>query len=76
MNYISAILRIICGIVLIFLSCSTYQRISKHIADGGQIQIFGFTTSASSGELALGVIGLIGIFLVTLGVISLVSKRK
>ena len=76
MNCISAILRIVCGMVLIFLSYSTYQRIGKHIAAGEPVQIFGHTISASSGEIALGVIGLIGVFLVVLGVVTLVCKRK
>ena len=77
MNFVSAILRIICGFALIILSYSTYHRISERVAAGEPMQILGFTTGASSGQLTLafGVVGLIGVFLVVLGVVTLVKKR-
>ncbi len=78
MNPIATILRIICGFALIILAYSTYSRNSQHIAAGEPMQIFGHVTGASSGQLTLafGVIGLIGLFLIGLGVVTLLKNRR
>ena len=77
MNTIPAIIRIVCGLALIIFSYSTYHRISGHIAAGEPIEIFGVTIGASPGQLtfAFGVIGLIGILLFILGVVTYFKKR-
>ena len=77
MNSISAILRILCGLALIIFSYSTYRRASEHVAAGGPIEIFGVTMGASPGQLnfALGVVGLIGILLIILGIVTFTKKR-
>ena len=77
MNAISAILRIVCGLALVILAYSTYSRNSQHIAAGEPMQIFGYATGASSGQLTLAfaVIGLIGLFMVGLGIATLLKRR-
>ena len=77
MNSLSAILRIICGLALIIFSYSTNHRISEPIAAGAPIEIFGVTIGASPGQLtfALVVIGLIGLLLTMLGVVTFFKKR-
>jgi hypothetical protein len=78
MNPVSAILRIICGLVLIILAYSTYNSNSQHFAAGEPLRVFGFTTSASPGQLtfAFGAIGLIGLLLIGLGVVTLLKSRR
>ena len=78
MNPISSILRIICGLALIVLSYSTYHKNSERFAAGESLQIFGFPTGASSGQLTLAfsVIGLIGAVLIVLGVLGLLKSRQ
>jgi hypothetical protein len=77
MNTISSILRMICGLALIILSVSTYYRNSIRITSGGSAQIFGFPTGAAGWQLtlALGVIGLIGLFLIILGIAGLRKRH-
>ncbi len=77
MNSVSAILRIICGLALIIFSYSTYHRISEPIAAGRPMEIFGVTMGASPGQVTFGlvVIGLIGLLLVILGVVTFFKKR-
>ena len=78
MNLISSILRIICGLALIILAYSTHQKNTAHVAAGEPLQIFGITTGASSTQLGISfiVIGLIGLFLIILGVINLLKSRQ
>jgi hypothetical protein len=77
MNVISAVLRFICGLVLIIAAYATYRRASGHVAAGEPLQIAGVTFNASPSELAvsLGVVGLIGLLLIVLGVVALIRKR-
>jgi len=77
MNSVSAILRIICGLALIIFSYSTYHRISEPIAAGRPMEIFGVTMGASPGQVTFGlvVIGLIGLLLVILGVVTFCMTR-
>ncbi len=78
MNSISPIIRIICGLALIILSYTTYQNTFAQAAPGSQLQIFGMSTGASSGQLTLGfvVIGVIGAALLALGVMGILKSRK
>jgi len=77
MNVLSAILRFICGVVLIVAAYTTYHRINGRIAAGEPVQIAGITLGASPHEVswALGVVGLIGVLLIVFGVVTLVKKR-
>ena len=76
MNMISGILRLICGLALIIFSIGTYYRASEHVAAGNPVQVLGITIGLSSGGLALAleVVGLIGVLLLVLGVVTLVKK--
>ena len=76
MNPISAITRIICGLVLIVLATSVYLKNRAAMAAGGELQLFGFTTPADSWQVTLGfvVIGLIGLAMLIIGVRSLLSR--
>ena len=76
MNSISSLIRIICGLALIILSYTTYKNTFAQAASGAQLQVFGMTTGATSGQLTFGfvVIGLIGVALLALGVIGLFKK--
>ena len=78
MNPISSIARIICGLVLIILSYTTYQNTFANAAPGTQLQLFGMATGATSGQLTLGfvAIGLIGAALLALGAIGLLKSRQ
>jgi hypothetical protein len=77
MNVISAILRFICGLALIGASYATYQRTRVQVVAGQPIEIAGVTIGASPGQLsfALGIVGLIGVLLLVLGLVSL-TRRK
>jgi len=78
MKMLSAILRFICGLALIGAAYVTYRRTAAHIAAGEPIQIAGVTIGASPGEFnaALAVIGLIGILLIVLGVVTLTRGKR
>jgi len=77
MKIVSGTLRLICGLALIFFAFSTYHRIGAQVASGQPIQIFGMTIGASVGQLdvALVVVGLIGVLLLALGVVTLLKKK-
>jgi hypothetical protein len=77
MNHISSILRMVCGLAILILCISMYRKMAAQIATGGEIQLFGHPTSASSGQLTLGfaVIGLIGLFLLIMGIVNLLKAR-
>ena len=76
MNSLSAILRIVSGAALIILSYTTYNKIGSRVAAGEPLEILGFTTGASSNQLTLAfsVIGVIGVLLVILGMVTLFRK--
>jgi multisubunit Na+/H+ antiporter MnhB subunit len=78
MNLISGILRIICGLAVLILTYSVYSRNSENIATGARVQILGYATDATSGQLtvALVVFGLLGLFLLGLGTVSLLRSRR
>jgi hypothetical protein len=77
MNTISATLRMICGVALIIFSFLTYQRTRQHAAAGESMEIFGVSLGASAGQLSFGfvVIGLIGVLLIVLGIVTLLKKK-
>ena len=77
MNYISSILRIVCGVAILILCLSMYRKMTAQLAAGAQLQLMGHPTGASSGQLmlAFAVIGLIGLFLLILGVVNLLKSR-
>ncbi|MBU6400058.1 MAG: hypothetical protein KGS61_07050 [Verrucomicrobia bacterium] len=77
MHLISAMLRFISGIALIVFAYSTYRRIGGRVAAGEPLQIAGVTLGASPRQVAfaLVVVGLIGVFLIVLGLLTLTRKR-
>lgn len=80
MNYLSPLIRIVCGLVLIVVAATRYFGIRQQIAaaDGGEIQIFGVATTGEPWQLmlAFGTAGLVGIALVALGGFSLAKKMQ
>lgn len=78
MNSVSSLLRIVCGLALLILAYSTYQKALAQVSSGAPIQIFGVTTGASPGLLTLGLaaVGLIGAGLLALGVMGLLKNRS
>jgi hypothetical protein len=76
MNILSAVLRLICGVVLMIAAAATYHRASAHVAAGEPIQVAGITIGATPGQfsIALGVIAVIGLLLVILGIVTLFKK--
>jgi len=77
MNHISSVLRIVSGLAILILCISMYRNMAAQLAAGGQLQLFGQPTGASSGQLTIGfvVIGLIGLFLLVIGIVSLLRSR-
>jgi hypothetical protein len=76
-NHLSSLLRIICGGAILILAISMYRKMSAQLAAGGHLEILGHPTAASSGQLTLAfvVIGLIGLFLLILGIVNLLKAR-
>ena len=66
----------VCGLALIICAFATYQRIGAQVAAGQPIQIFGITMGAPASQLNLGliVVGLIGLFLMILGIVTFLKK--
>ncbi len=77
MNPVSAILRIVCGLAVLITAYSIYSRNREPIAAGEPLQLFGQTLNASPGLVTAGfaLIALFGLFLVGLGVASLLKTR-
>ncbi len=78
MNAISAILRLLSGLILVVLAGTTYAKNTRHIAAGDPMHLFGVPTGLSSGQVtaALVAVGLIGLGLVILGVVTLCKGRR
>ena len=76
MKVISATLRLICGLALVIFAFTTYRRVGDHVAAGQPIQIFGATLNLSPGQLgfALIVVGVVGLLLMILGVLTFFLK--
>lgn len=76
MNTIFPIIRIVCGLVLIVVATSRYFSVRAQIAEGAEIQLFGYTASGAPWQLmlALGAALVLGIALIALGGFTLVKK--
>ncbi|HEX5177099.1 MAG TPA: hypothetical protein VFV83_08725 [Chthoniobacteraceae bacterium] len=76
MNYLSPLLRIVCGIALLILSGSMYFKARAQVAAGAQVHLFGATAAAEPWQLTLGfgIIALIGIVLLVLGLAGLARR--
>jgi uncharacterized membrane protein YiaA len=77
MNPMSSRLRVICGIVLIVLSTTTYQKTVEHAVPGSKLLLFGMATDASPAQVTLGlvVVGLIGATLVVVGARGIMKSQ-
>jgi hypothetical protein len=73
---ISSLLRIVCGLGLLILTWSTYQKANHPVLPGERIQVLGINV-ASAGQLTipLVVFGLVGLGLVFLGVMGLMKSH-
>jgi hypothetical protein len=78
MKTVSGVLRLLCGLGLIIFAFVTYHRIGAQVASGQEIQIAGVKLGASVGQLDIGlvVVGLVGIFLIVLGALTLMKKKE
>lgn len=78
MKLFSGALRLICGLALIIFAFATHHRVGAQVAAGQPIQIAGVTIGVSTGQLdfALLVVGLIGVFLMVLGIVTFVKKQQ
>ena len=78
MNALSAIIRVVCGLVLIILAGSVFLRTRAAVAAGGLLQLFGYTTAADSWQIILGfiTIGLIGLVMLIVGVRSFLQSSR
>jgi hypothetical protein len=76
MNYLSPLLRIVCGIVLLILSGSMYFKTRAQVAAGAQVHLFGAPSALEPWQLTLGfaVIALIGLVLLILGLAALTRR--
>ncbi len=77
MNSISSLLRIVCGLGLLILTWSTYQRVNHPVHPGERIQVLGMNV-ASAGQLTIPLVifGLVGLGLLLLGVMGLMKSRE
>lgn len=78
MNIVFPILRIVAGLALIIVAVTRYFSVRTQLADGAQIQIFGYTPSGEPWQLmlALGVALVLGLALIALGSVPLAKKLK
>ena len=78
MKTVSGVLRLLCGLGLIIFAFVTYHRIGAQVASGQEIQIAGIKFGASVGQLDFGliIVGVIGIFLIVLGVLTFLRKKE
>ena len=78
MKAVSGLLRLICGLTLIVVAIGTYHRVGAQVAAGQRIEIAGVSIGASAAQLnfALVVVGVIGILLIILGVVTFLKKQS
>ncbi len=76
MHAVSALLRIVCGVAVLFLTWSTWSRNKAALSGDGPVTIYGQTMSGSTVALACGVFALIGLGLLALGLMGLLKSRK
>ena len=78
MKPVSGVLRLICGLALIIFAFATHHRVGAQVAAGQQVQIAGIPIGASAGQLNLAfvIVGVIGLSLIILGVVTFVKKKQ
>lgn len=76
MNYMTALIRIVVGLVVIVFSISTCKKNSAHIAAGESPQLFGQAIGLSGTPLMLmfALFGLFGLALILMGLARLLRK--
>ena len=78
MNPASAILRIIAGLAVLGVAAYVYTSNKARISgsDMAMVQLFGFQTEATSGQIlfVFAAVGLVGLVLVLLGIAGLVRR--
>lgn len=78
MNPTSAILRIIAGLGVIAVAAYVYTSNKARIAgtDTAMVQVFGFQTEATSGQIlfVFAAFGLVGLVLILLGIAGLLRR--
>ena len=78
MKSVSPILRLICGIAILFLTWTSWSKNKAAIAAGEPVQFFGKTMEADSATitLAYGIIAVMALGLILLGVFGLTRNGK
>ncbi len=78
MKTLSALLRIISGSALLFVSWWVYSNNSEAMAGNGYLHLFGHATTLTPGQLKLLLLmtSLIGLLFTALGVMTLGRKPK
>lgn len=76
MHAISALLRIVAGAAVLFLTWSVWSQNKEALSGDGPVTVYGQTMSGSTVGLACGVFAVIGLGLLALGVIGLLKGRK
>ena len=74
----SSIIRILIGLGLIIFSWTVYQKNAAAIAAGAPVNIGGYASNATPGQVAMGfgAIGVIGAAFVILGVVGLLKQKR
>lgn len=77
MNLLSALIRIIMGVVVIIFAISTYKQNSAHIAAGESPRLFGQAIGFSGTPLTLIFVffGLFGLALIIMGLARLLLRK-
>ena len=77
MKSVSAILRIVFGLVIVGFAVFTYHRIIPHIEAGDAVQLFGHPVNATAGQFttAFTAIGVLGAVVIVLGAVAMRKKQ-
>ena len=78
MNLISAVLRMVCGGAILFLTWSTWSKNKEALAAGNPVTLFGKNVEAGQGSVMLvcALFAFIGLGLILMGVVGLMKSQR